>query len=87
MLSVFVATRESASVTCTVKVLVPVPVGVPEIALVLDANVNPRGKLPTVMDHVLGVVPPETASDIAFNGLISLLSPLAWNPSGPWFSV
>jgi hypothetical protein len=52
MLSVFVATRESASVTCTVKVLVPVPVGVPEIALVLDANVNPRGKLPTVMDHV-----------------------------------
>ena len=52
MLSVFVATRELASVTCTVKVLVPVPVGVPEITPVLDANVNPAGKLPTVMDHV-----------------------------------
>ena len=51
MLSVFVATRELASVTCTVKVLVPMPVGVPEIAPVLGANVNPAGKLPTVMDH------------------------------------
>ncbi len=51
MPSVFVATRELASVTCTVKVLVPVPVGVPEITPVLDANVNPAGKLPTVMDH------------------------------------
>jgi hypothetical protein len=48
----FVATRELASVTCTVKVLVPVPVGVPEITPVLDANVNPAGRLPTVMDHV-----------------------------------
>ena len=52
MLSVFVATCELASVTCTVKELVPVPVGVPEIMPVLDANVNPAGKLPTVMDHV-----------------------------------
>jgi hypothetical protein len=52
MLNVFVATRELASVTCTVKVLVPVPVGFPEITPVLEANVNPAGKLPTVMDHV-----------------------------------
>jgi hypothetical protein len=52
MPSVFVATRELASVTCTVKVLVPVPVGFPEITPVLEANVNPAGKLPTVMDHV-----------------------------------
>ena len=52
MPSVFVATRELASVTCTVKVLVPVPVGIPEITPVLEANVNPAGRLPTVMDHV-----------------------------------
>ena len=52
MPSAFVATRELASVTCTVKVLVPVPVGVPEITPVLDANVNPAGRLPAVMDHV-----------------------------------
>jgi hypothetical protein len=52
MLSVFVATRELASVTCTVKVLAPVPVGVPEITPVPGAKVNPAGKLPAVMDHV-----------------------------------
>ena len=52
MLSVFVATRELASVTCTVKVLVPGPVGVPEITPVPGANVNPAGKLPAVMDQV-----------------------------------
>jgi hypothetical protein len=52
MLSVFVATRELASITCTVKVLVPAPVGVPEITPVLEAKVNPAGKLPAVMDHV-----------------------------------
>jgi len=40
MLSVFVATCELASVTCTVKVLVPVPVGVPEITPVLDAKLS-----------------------------------------------
>ena len=51
MLRACVAICELASVTCTVKVLVPVPVGVPEITPVLDANVNPAGKLPTVMDH------------------------------------
>ena len=51
MLSAFVATCDLASVTCTVKLLVPVPVGVPEITPLLDDNVNPAGKLPTVMDH------------------------------------
>jgi hypothetical protein len=43
---------ELASVTCTVKLLVPVPVGVPEITPVLDASDSPAGSVPEVMDQL-----------------------------------
>jgi hypothetical protein len=61
-LSDFVAVSELASVTLTVKVLVPVPVGVPEITPVVEARVNPAGKAPEVTDQLYGVVPPVAAS-------------------------
>jgi hypothetical protein len=51
-LSALVAVCELASVTCTVQLLVPDPVGVPEIAPELDASVNPAGKAPEMMDQV-----------------------------------
>ena len=41
------------SITCTVKVLVPVAVGTPEITPVPAAIVNPAGSVPVVMDHVV----------------------------------
>lgn len=55
---------DSLSVTVTVKLTVPVkvPVGVPEIAPVLVFNDRPAGKLPVVIDHVYGVMPPAAAS-------------------------
>src|ERR1700687_2468294 len=40
------AVNELVSVTRTVKLLVPVPVGVPEIAPVLDPSASPAGKAP-----------------------------------------
>jgi hypothetical protein len=52
MLSDFVAVSELASETCTVKVLVPDPVGVPEMTAVLGARVSPVGKAPEVIDHI-----------------------------------
>ena len=45
----FAAVRELASVTRTVKELVPTLVGVPEITPVLAASVNPAGRLPAVI--------------------------------------
>jgi hypothetical protein len=51
-LSNFVAVRELTSVTRTVKLLVPVPVGVPEIAPVPGASASPAGKVPDTMDQV-----------------------------------
>ena len=62
MLSGFVAESELASVTCIVKLVVPVPVGVPEIAPVLGVRTSPAGSDPTETDHVYGVVPPVAAS-------------------------
>src|SRR5580692_7798216 len=56
------AVNELASLTCTVKLLAPVPVGVPEIIPVLGASVSPAGKVPESIDHVYGVVPPVAAS-------------------------
>lgn len=41
----------SASVTFTVKLLVPVAVGFPEIRPVDEPRVRPAGRLPDVMDH------------------------------------
>jgi hypothetical protein len=51
-LSDFDPVRELASVTCTVKLLVPVPVGVPEITPVPAASVSPAGKVPEVIDQL-----------------------------------
>ena len=51
MLSGLVAVSELASVTWTVKLLVPVPVGVPEITPVLEASVNPAGRMPVETDQ------------------------------------
>ena len=50
-LSDFVAVSEFASVTCTVKLLAPVPVGVPEITPVLDPSASPAGKAPDTTDQ------------------------------------
>jgi len=52
ILKAFVAVWELASLTCTVKLLVPVPVGVPEMTPEVGARVNPEGRLPKVIDHV-----------------------------------
>jgi hypothetical protein len=52
MLRTFVPEMELASVTCTVKLLVPLPVGVPEITPVLAASDSPAGSAPEVMDQL-----------------------------------
>jgi len=52
MLRACVAVWKLVSLTCTVKLLLPMPVGVPEITPVLGARVNPAGRLPEVIDHV-----------------------------------
>ncbi len=52
MLSAWVAVAEAASVTRTAKLLVPVPIGVPEIAPVLGASDKPVGSVPEAMVHV-----------------------------------
>lgn len=62
MLSGWVAVMLSASVTCTVKLLVPSTVGVPVIAPVLLFSDRPAGKLPALIDQVEGVVPPLAAN-------------------------
>ena len=50
-LSVLVSAGLPESVTFTVKLLVPVAVGVPEIKPVDEVSVKPAGRLPVVMDH------------------------------------
>ena len=52
MLKAFVALCAFKSLTCAVKLLVPAPVGVPEITPLLGARVNPAGKVPETIDHV-----------------------------------
>ena len=52
MLSALVAVCALPSVTLTVKLLVPVAVGVPEIAPVDGASVRPAGNVPVAMLHV-----------------------------------
>jgi hypothetical protein len=61
-LSAFVAASELASVTCIVKLLTPLPVGLPEIAPVLGVSASPVGKAPETIDQVYGVAPPVAAS-------------------------
>ena len=53
---------EIASVTRSVKVLVPVPVGVPEIVPRSPDKINPDGSAPETMLHRYGLVPPVAAS-------------------------
>lgn len=65
-LSAFVAVCEFASVTVTLKLLAPDPVGVPEIAPVPDASVRPAGKVPVAMNHEYGVVPPAAVSEALY---------------------
>ena len=52
MLSACVAVSPFISWACTVKMLVPAPVGVPEITPVLALRASPTGRLPTVVDQV-----------------------------------
>ena len=51
-----------ASETWTVKVDVPLAVGVPEIVPVAPSKMIPAGGAPFVIDHVYGNVPPVAAS-------------------------
>jgi hypothetical protein len=46
------------SATVTVKFVVPVAVGVPEIKPVVREMLSPAGRLPTVMDQLYEEVPP-----------------------------
>jgi hypothetical protein len=59
-----VCTGLPLSVTVAVKLKVPLAVGVPEIRPVLEAMVRPAGRLPEVIDHLYGEVPPVAASDL-----------------------
>src|SRR5579871_613942 len=52
MLSALVAVDALASCACTVKLVVPAPVGVPEITPVLGARTRPAGSAPTEIDQV-----------------------------------
>jgi hypothetical protein len=56
MLSALVA-LPTLFVALTVKLNVPAVVGVPVIAPVLEFKLKPAGRLPTVIDHVIGAVP------------------------------
>lgn len=65
MLKDAVAVSELAPITWTVKLLAPLPVGVPEIAPA-EESVRPAGKLPEAIDHVYGVVPPLAVSVVLY---------------------
>ncbi len=52
------AVAELASVTCTVKLLVPAADGVPLITPVPLFNVNPDGSVPALIPQLYGVLPP-----------------------------
>jgi len=58
MISDLAAVDRLASLTCTVKVLTPMVVGVPEIAPVVVLRVSPAGREPEVTDQLYGVFPP-----------------------------
>jgi hypothetical protein len=61
ILNACVSLTPFASVTCTVKLNVPVAVGLPEITPVPLFKLNPAGKLPENRLHVSGAVPPVAA--------------------------
>src|SRR5271165_6242107 len=60
--AVFDTAGTSASVTFTVKLVLPAAVGVPLIAPVDAFSVNPAGRLPTDIAQLYGVVPPVAAN-------------------------
>lgn len=62
MVSVLVAVRFPESVTCTVKVKLPLDVGVPLITPLLDME-SPGGSDPVVMVQVNSGVPPMVTND------------------------
>src|SRR5690349_6080331 len=51
MLSALLAVCELLSVTCTVKLLVPDALGVPEISPLPEFRASPAGRLPVVIDQ------------------------------------
>ena len=61
MLVAWVALCPLASVTLTVKLAVPVAVGVP-VRFPLALRLIPAGRLPTLTDQVNGLVPPDSVS-------------------------
>ena len=66
MLSACVAVSDVASAPFTVKLLVPVPDGVPEIVPVAAASPSPLGNVPEEIDQVYGCVPPLAASVVLY---------------------
>ena len=65
---------DAESATRTVNELVPLPVGVPEIAPEFAFKLSPIGRLPAVIDHVYGGTPP-VAESVALYGTF-------WVPPG-----
>jgi hypothetical protein len=62
ILRALVAVWELLSATCTVKLLVPVALAVPEITPVLCASESPAGRAPEATVQVYGVTPPLAAN-------------------------
>jgi hypothetical protein len=62
----FVWAGLSASVTVAVRLAVPAAVGVPEMIPVDAAKLSPAGRLPALIDHVYGVVPPFACSTVEY---------------------
>jgi hypothetical protein len=60
-----VCTGDPLSLTDTVNVALPAPVGVPEITPALE-SASPAGKLPEATDHVYPGVPPLALSETAY---------------------
>jgi hypothetical protein len=58
----FVSTGLLLSLAVTVKLKIPLAVGIPEITPVAVANVRPAGRVPAVMDQMWDDVPPLAAS-------------------------
>ena len=50
-LAVYVSDAANAALTGTVKLLVPVPVGVPDITPVLVVKSSPAGSVPSLIDQ------------------------------------
>ena len=70
MLSAWLAVRPPESAACTVKLFVPVVVGVPEITPVPAFNVSPAVSVPLMMLQLSGVFPPVAESVSLYATLI-----------------